>query len=46
MDLAKQILTVSATVLVTIIGFYFGSNSAAEATRRVAEALTKGSRRR
>ena len=32
-DMAKQILTISATVLVTVVGFYFGSNSAAEATR-------------
>jgi hypothetical protein len=39
LDLAKQILTVSATVLVTIIGFYFGSNSAVDAARRVTDAL-------
>jgi hypothetical protein len=32
-DMAKQILTVSATVLVTIVGFYFGSKSAADALR-------------
>jgi hypothetical protein len=38
-DMAKQILTVSATVLVTIIGFYFGSNSAADAARTVSDAL-------
>jgi hypothetical protein len=38
-DMAKQILTVSATVLVTIIGFYFGSNSAADAARAVSAAL-------
>jgi hypothetical protein len=38
-DLAKQILTISATVLVTIIGFYFGSNSAADAARSVSDAL-------
>jgi hypothetical protein len=35
LDLAKQILTISATVLVTVVGFYFGSNSAAEATRTI-----------
>jgi hypothetical protein len=40
-DFAKQILTVSATVLVTIIGFYFGSNSASDAARTVSAALTK-----
>jgi hypothetical protein len=39
-DLAKQILTISATVLVTIIGFYFGSNSATDAARTVKDALT------
>jgi hypothetical protein len=38
-DLAKQILTISATVLVTIIGFYFGSNSAADAARTVKDTL-------
>jgi hypothetical protein len=38
-DMAKQILTVSATVLVTIIGFYFGSNSASDAARAVSEAM-------
>ncbi len=31
-DLAKQIFTTIATVLVTVIGFYFGSRSAAAAT--------------
>ena len=41
-DLAKQILTISATVLVTIIGFYFGSNSAADAARSVKDALSAG----
>jgi hypothetical protein len=41
-DMAKQILTVSATVLVTIIGFYFGSNSASDAARTVTEALRTG----
>ncbi len=29
-DLAKQILTVVATVLVTVVGFYFGSSSAVD----------------
>jgi len=32
-DLAKQIVTISATVLVTIVGFYFGSKSSSDATR-------------
>lgn len=35
LDLAKQILTISATVLVTIVGFYFGSNTSADAARVV-----------
>ncbi len=39
LDLAKQILTISATVLVTIIGFYFGSNSAADAARSATNAM-------
>jgi hypothetical protein len=38
-DLAKQILTISATVLVTVVGFYFGSNSAAEATRALKDTM-------
>jgi hypothetical protein len=38
-DFAKQILTIIATVLVTIIGFYFGSNSTADAARSVANAM-------
>ena len=33
MDIAKQLITISATVLVTIVGFYFGSKSASEAAR-------------
>jgi len=41
-DLAKQILTISATVLVTIIGFYFGTNSASDAARSVREAMAPG----
>jgi hypothetical protein len=32
-DLAKQVMTIVATVLVTVVGFYFGSNSAADAAR-------------
>ena len=40
-DMAKQILTISATVLVTIIGFYFGSNYA-DTARSVTESLNKG----
>ena len=42
LDLAKQILTISATVLVTIVGFYFGSNTSAEAARTVG-AIMSGS---
>ena len=32
-DIAKQIVTISATVLVTIVGFYFGSKSSSDATK-------------
>jgi len=42
LDLAKQILTISATVLVTIVGFYFGSNGSADAARTVS-AIMSGS---
>lgn len=42
LDLAKQILTISATVLVTIVGFYFGSNTSADAARTV-RAILSGS---
>jgi hypothetical protein len=42
LDLAKQILTISATVLVTIVGFYFGSNGSADAARSVG-AIMSGS---
>jgi hypothetical protein len=40
LDLAKQILTISATVLVTIVGFYFGSNTSADAARTVSAIMT------
>jgi hypothetical protein len=40
LDLAKQILTISATVLVTVVGFYFGSSSA-EAARTLKSALAE-----
>lgn len=40
LDLAKQILTISATVLVTIVGFYFGSNTSADAARTVGAIMT------
>src|SRR5579863_7401098 len=39
MDIAKQIITVSATVLVTIVGFYFGSKSAADAVSSAGASL-------
>ena len=42
LDLAKQILTISATVLVTIVGFDFGSNGSADAARSVG-AIMSGS---
>jgi hypothetical protein len=38
-DLAKQIMTTIATVLVTIVGFYFGSHSSADASRTLSDAL-------
>jgi hypothetical protein len=41
LDLAKQILTISATVLVTVVGFYFGSNSSSEAARTLKSALAE-----
>jgi hypothetical protein len=42
LDLAKQILTISATVLVTIVGFYFGSKASADAALTVG-AIMSGS---
>jgi len=38
-DIAKQIVTISATVLVTIVGFYFGSKSSTDATKSVNDSL-------
>src|SRR6201999_1941312 len=38
-DLAKQIVTISATVLVTIVGFYFGSKSSSDATKSAGATL-------
>ena len=39
MDIAKQLVTISATVLVTIVGFYFGSKSASDAVRTAGDNL-------
>jgi hypothetical protein len=39
-DLTKQVLTISATALATVIGFYFGSNAANEAASKMADTLT------
>ncbi|WP_441233935.1 hypothetical protein [Bradyrhizobium sp. 930_D9_N1_4] len=39
LDMAKQILTISATVLVTVVGFYFGSNSSSEAVKTLRSTL-------
>jgi hypothetical protein len=39
-DLAKQIVTISATVLVTVVGFYFGSKSASDAVKSAGDSLT------
>ena len=38
-DIAKQIVTISATVLVTIVGFYFGSKSTSDVTKAVNDSL-------
>ena len=38
-DIAKQIVTISATVLVTIVGFYFGSKSTTDVTKSVNDSL-------
>jgi hypothetical protein len=35
-DTTKQILTISATALTTIVGFYFGSNASSDAARTIA----------
>lgn len=43
LDMAKQILTISATVLVTVVGFYFGSNSSSEALKSALAGLQGGS---
>lgn len=38
-DLAKQILTISASALTTVIGFYFGSNASNDAAHAMQQAL-------
>ena len=38
-DIAKQIVTISATVLVTIVGFYFGSKSTSDVARTISDSL-------
>ncbi len=38
-DIAKQIVTISATVLVTIVGFYFGSKSTTDVAKSVNDSL-------
>jgi len=38
-DIAKQIVTISATVLVTIVGFYFGSKTTTDVTKSVNDGL-------
>ena len=40
LDIAKQIVTISATVLVTIVGFYFGSKSTSDVAKSVNDSLT------
>lgn len=44
LDLAKQIMTIVATVLVTVVGFYFGSNSAADAAKSAGEQIVSTQR--
>ena len=44
LDLAKQIMTIVATVLVTVVGFYFGSNSAADAVKSAGEQIVSTQR--
>ena len=39
LDIAKQIVTISATVLVTIVGFYFGSKSTTDVAKSVNDSL-------
>jgi hypothetical protein len=39
-DIAKQIVTISATVLVTIVGFYFGAKSTTDVAKSVNDSLT------
>jgi hypothetical protein len=38
-DIAKQIVTISATVLVTIVGFYFGAKSTSDVAKSVNDSL-------
>jgi hypothetical protein len=38
-DIAKQIVTISATVLVTIVGFYFGAQSTSDVAKSVNDSL-------
>ena len=38
-DIAKQIVTISATVLVTIVGFYFGAKSTTDVAKSVNDSL-------
>jgi hypothetical protein len=39
LDIAKQIVTISATVLVAIVGFYFGSKSTTDVAKSVNDSL-------
>jgi hypothetical protein len=43
-DIAKQIVTISATVLVTIVGFYFGSKSTSDVAKSVNDNLAAARR--
>lgn len=38
-DTAKQVMTIVATVLVTVVGFYFGSNASTEAVRSAGDQI-------
>lgn len=38
-DLAKQIITITSTVLVTVVGFYFGSKGSSDAAKTASDAV-------
>jgi hypothetical protein len=40
-DISKQVVTITATVLVTLVGFYFGSKSASDAVQAAHDSLNQ-----